>query len=117
MLNQLQPFIPTKDFELSKAFYRDLGFKVIYEDDHLILYEKDAVRLFLQRFYERFFAENMVFQMYTDDIFNLHKHVQNLKQTYSMIQVSEIKIAHYGATFTLHDPSGVLFHMTNPTHK
>ncbi|HAX03492.1 MAG TPA: lactoylglutathione lyase [Acholeplasmataceae bacterium] len=117
MLNQIQPFIPAKDFQLSKQFYQDLGFKLIYEDSQIILFEKDKVRLFIQRFYDTFFAENLVFQLYVDDIEQIHQLLSSLLTKYPMIKISKMKQAHYGMTFTLIEPSGVLFHITDPSRK
>ena len=113
----LQPFIPTIDFEISQSFYRDLGFEVIYQDDQLNLFKKDQVSFFIQKAYVKDWAENTMLQLYVDDLETFHKHCLALRSTYPMIKVTEIKDVHYGKTFHVLDPAGVLWHMTDPKRK
>jgi hypothetical protein len=114
MLNAIQPFIPAKDFSLSENFFIDFGFEILYDDKNLKLFKRDQVSFFIQNYYDKHIAENMVFQIYADDLEQIHQSLVNLKNKYPMIKVSNIVQAHYGQTMTLHDPSGVLFHITNP---
>jgi hypothetical protein len=117
MLLTIQPFLPAKDFSISEKFYLDLSFTKVYEDKNLILFKKDHVSFFIQNYYDKHIAENMVFQVYVDDLNEIHNLLISLKDKYPMIKVSSITTAHYGQTMTLHDPSGVLFHMTKPNKK
>lgn len=117
MFTTIQPFILAKDFQLSKQFYLDFGFQKIYEDANLKLFKKDQVSFFLQNYYDKTIAENTVFQIYADNLDDIFHLLWQLKDKYPMIQVSPIHQAHYGQTMTLHDPSGVLFHLTNPYKK
>ncbi len=117
MINTIQPFIPAIDFLLCESFYLDFGFEKVYEDKNLKLFKRDQISLFIQNYYDKHIAENMVFQLYVDDIENIHQSLIKLKEKYKMIKVSDIVQAHYGQTMTLHVPSGVLFHITNPNQK
>lgn len=114
MYSIIQPFIPTKDFELSKQFYVDFEFEIAYEDQDLILFKKDKVSFFIQRYYIKEWAENTMIQLYVDDLEVLLVKIKKLKETYDMIKYTEIKDVHYGQTIHLIDPAGVLLHLTKP---
>ncbi len=114
MLSMIQPFIPTIDFEISKQFYIDLGFEIAYEDDSLTLFKKDKVSFFIQKAYEKAWAENTMIQLYTDDVNAFLEHVKSIKSKYQMIKHTELMKVHYGTTFHLLDPAGVLWHITDP---
>lgn len=114
MLHTIQPFIPTIDYDVSKQFYLDFGFELSYEDDSLGLFKKDKVSFFIQRAYEKLWAENTMFQLYTDDIEQMLELAKTLTQKYPMTKHTDITQAHYGKTFHLLDPAGVLWHVTDP---
>lgn len=117
MYTQIQPFLPTKDYEISKQFYLDLGFEMIYEDHQLCLFKRDSISFFIQRAFVKDWAENMMIQTYHSDIDSLYQKVDAIKENYPMIKTKEPFQAAYGYTFHLLDPAGVLWHFTNPNKK
>jgi len=117
MYTQIQPFLPTKNFDTSKSFYIELGFEVIYEDAQLCLFKKDQISFFIQRAYVKDWAENMVIQSYVDHIEDVFSKVMLLKSKYPMIKIKPPYQAPYGYTFHVLDPGGVLWHFTDPTIK
>lgn len=114
MFSNIQPFIPTLDFHVSRQFYLDFGFEISYEDDDLTLFKKDKVSFFIQKYYIKDWAENTMLQLYVDNLEDLLQHIKKLKETYPMIKYTEIKEVHYGKTIHLIDPAGVLLHLTDP---
>jgi len=46
----IKTFVPSKDYEISKSFYSEIGFKSEYVTDDLTLFENGDCLFFLQRF-------------------------------------------------------------------
>lgn len=71
---ELKAFLPAKDFDLSKQFYRDLGFMLCWEEDALAyLHYGDhgshaKIGFLLQRFYVKEFAENLMMHLIVKDV-------------------------------------------------
>ncbi len=49
MFSNIQPFIPTLDYNVSRQFYLDFGFEIAYEDDDLTLFKKDKGIIFYSK--------------------------------------------------------------------
>ncbi|NII55622.1 VOC family protein [Luteibacter sp. SG786] len=65
---EIKAFVPAKDFELSKAFYTDLGFEVAFSDDSLAYIKAGDCAFLLQRFYVKEHAENFMMHMLVTDV-------------------------------------------------
>lgn len=117
MYTQIQPFLPTKDYDISRSFYLEIGFEIIYEDTQLCLFKKDQISFFIQRAYVKDWAENMVIQSYVDHIEDIYHKVFSMKETFPMIKIKAPFQATYGYTFHVLDPAGVLWHFTDPKRK
>ena len=106
-------FVPAKDFEISKAFYLDLGWKLIWGDDHLAVMEIANQRFYLQNYYVKDWAENFMFHVSVDDTDAWKQHVSKLIENnkYPGTKVEGPKQESYGALVTyVWDPSGILIH-------
>jgi hypothetical protein len=107
----IRPFIPSIDFETSKSFYKELGFKITYEEDKLIILTSGDVSFFLQDAYLKPWAENTMVQLFVDDLEELHKVASKLCIKFNGFELEPIFEAHYGKTFRLHGPAGELWHV------
>lgn len=56
----LKPFIPAKDFAISRQFYIDLGFSQDFESPDLVGFSLDSVSFLLQNFYDPALANNLL---------------------------------------------------------
>lgn len=65
---EIKAFVPSRDFELSKAFYVDLGFEVAFSDDSLAYLKAGECAFLLQRFYVKEHAENFMMHMLVADV-------------------------------------------------
>lgn len=54
----IRPFIPARDFALSRAFYQAIGFRIDYQDDRLAILEFEGAGFLLQNYHVQAFAEN-----------------------------------------------------------
>src|SRR5687767_15309109 len=65
--------IPAKHFDISKAFYMALGWRLIEIDPTLAALELANRRLYLQNFYIRRWAENTVLTIAVEDAYAWHE--------------------------------------------
>ncbi len=65
---EIKAFVPAKDFEKSKSFYLDLGFKVAWSSDDLAYLHAGNSSFLLQRFYVKEHAENFMMHMLVEDV-------------------------------------------------
>lgn len=108
---EIKAFVPSKDFELSKAFYEDLGFTKSSDSDGIAYFHHGDSSFLLQDFYEKALAENFMMHLLVVDISSWHESVlkSGVVEKYG-IKVSEITKQPWGMLdFVLHDPSGVLW--------
>ncbi|HVZ20667.1 MAG TPA: VOC family protein [Vicinamibacterales bacterium] len=62
-----RPFLPAKDFDVSKAFYEALGFEKLLDGD-VAIFAAGSGGFILQRAYEKEWAENFMMQLMVDDL-------------------------------------------------
>jgi len=53
-------FLPTRGLDQSIDFYGRMGWQVRFRDDSLALMELGASRIFLQKYYQKEWADNMM---------------------------------------------------------
>ena len=64
----IRTFIPSKNYEISKAFYEEIGFNAEYVSEELTLFKSGDCFFFLQRFYSEELASNFMLQICVEDI-------------------------------------------------
>ena len=72
-----RPFLPTKDFDLSKRFYEALGFTKVLDGD-VAIFRLGASSLILQKHFQKEWAENCMMQLMVDDLDAWWRHVSSL---------------------------------------
>ncbi len=72
-----RPFMPAKDFELSKNFYETLGFEKLL-DGEVAIFRAGSGGFILQRYYQKDWAENFMMQLMVDDLDAWWKHIDGL---------------------------------------
>lgn len=109
--NKIRPFIPSIDFKRSISFYKELGFEMTYEEEKLVIMANKDISFFIQDAYVKDWAENTMIQLFVDDLDKLYEKAFELSETYQEVRIKPIFQAHYGKTFHLIGPEGVLWHM------
>jgi len=111
----VRSFIPARDFELSKRFYAALGWETRDVGPKLALVRVgEAQHFYLQDYYVREFAENMMLHVTIADADAWHAHVAAALRAgdFPSARVLPPRRQDYGATTVfVHDPSGVLLHL------
>ena len=111
--SDLRIFIPAKDFDLSRAFYRDLGAVEEWAGTDLILFRLGTSSFYLQDAYQKTWAENTMLFVLVDDLDLLWKELQELKLTerYPGVRWKPPVDYDWGLReIHLIEPAGVLWH-------
>jgi catechol 2,3-dioxygenase-like lactoylglutathione lyase family enzyme len=108
-----RPFLPTKDFEASRAFYEVLGFEKLLDGD-VAIFGVGKSAFILQRFYQKELAENFMMQLMVDDLDAWWAHVEalDLPTAFSVPAPKAPVMQPWGLRVAyVVDPSGVLWHI------
>ncbi len=108
----IRPFIGAKNFNLSRRFYLDLGFKEIILSSNLSLFQWESIGFYLQDAYVTDWVNNsMVFvEVANVEAFWERLIALELPNTYESVKVIPIRNQDWGKECFVHDPSGVLWH-------
>ncbi|MFN8670451.1 MAG: glyoxalase [Candidatus Sericytochromatia bacterium] len=108
---EIKVFLPSKNFEISKQFYLDLGFIKASDSDGIAYFYHDNCSFLLQDFYEENFANNLMMHFLVEDISSWHKKfIENDIENKYGVKITEIKKQPWNMLdFIIYDPSGVLW--------
>ena len=109
----IRPFIGSKDFNESRAFYTELGFQEITIEPKMSLFKvNEHLAFYLQAYYTKDWIENTMFVIEVDDIDTCYADIlsKNLSDKYPSIKLTNIKYWDWGKEIHLLDPAGVLLH-------
>jgi uncharacterized glyoxalase superfamily protein PhnB len=107
-----RPFMPAKDFDLSKRFYEALGFEKVL-DSEVAIFNAGSGGFILQRYFQEQWAANFMMQLMVDDLDAWWTHIESLDLSKQFgvpppkapaMQPWGLRVAY------LVDPSGVLWH-------
>ncbi|MES2652572.1 MAG: VOC family protein [Bacteroidota bacterium] len=108
----LRPFIGAKDFEISRRFYTDLGFKETVISPDMSVFEIEKLAFYLQDYYVKDWINNSMLFLEVDNVDSCYDELLalNLTVKYKGVKLSPIRDDYWGRECFLHDPSGVLWH-------
>ncbi|HTE01841.1 MAG TPA: hypothetical protein VK668_21275 [Mucilaginibacter sp.] len=108
----IRPFIGAKDYDLSRSFYRDLGFQEIILAPGMCLFKTDQIGFYLQNAYVQDWINNSMIFLEVDDVDLYWKDLSALDLTtkYQGVKLTGIKSYDWGRECFMHDPSGILWH-------
>jgi catechol 2,3-dioxygenase-like lactoylglutathione lyase family enzyme len=110
----LRPFVPARDFALSKRFYQALGFTLIHEDEQVAIPKLGAFSFILQNFYQKEFAANCMVQLMVRDVDAWWRETDpaRLEAEFGVPPPKPPAMQAWGMKVGfLIDPSGVLWHV------
>lgn len=109
----IRTFIGAKNYEESRAFYRELGFEEIIIDPKMSYFRvNDQLGFYLQDYYVKDWVDNSMIFLEVDDVDTCAKELlsKGLHEKYKHVRFTEIKEYDWGREIFMHDPSGVLWH-------
>lgn len=108
----IRPFIGAKNFDLSRQFYRDLGFQESILSYNMSYFKMEGLGFYLQDAYVKDWIDNSMIFMEVDDVNCFWKELLALELTakYDSVRLTPIRELPWGRECFLHDPSGILWH-------
>ncbi len=108
----IRPFIGSQNFEVSRNFYRDLGFKESILSNNMSVFESDNLAFYLQDAYVKDWIDNTMLFMEVEDVNAYYQKLLHLDLStkYPTVKLIPIRTESWGKECFLHDPSGVLWH-------
>lgn len=108
----IRPFIGAKNFDLSRSFYRDLGFQESILSPNMSYINTQGLGFYLQDAYVQDWIDNTMIFLEVDDV---HRYWQellalDLTSKYAGVKLSPIREYDWGSECFMHDPSGILWH-------
>ena len=116
-ITEIKAFVPSKNFERSKQFYRDLGFTMASDEGGIAYFHFEHASFLLQDFCAESFAENFMMHILVDDVDAWWQRVQQsgVVAKYG-VRLSNIESQPWRMRdFCLTDPSGVLWRIGQNT--
>jgi uncharacterized glyoxalase superfamily protein PhnB len=113
----LRPFVPARDFAVSRRFYGALGFAETHADDSVVILKQESFSFILQNFYVRELAENFMVQVLVRNADAWWQRVDTaaLVNDFAVKPPIPPAMQHWGLKVGfLFDPSGVLWHIAEP---
>lgn len=109
-INNCKVYVPARDFEQSKRFYKALGFNMSDGWGGTADFELNGNAFRLQDYYVKAWAENFMFVIGVDDVEAWHQHVRRVRDSGEFDGVSIKPPEPVDDSLVLHvtDPSGVL---------
>lgn len=111
-IKSLRPFIGAKNFNVSRAFYSDLGFEEVVISSDLSLFTADQLSFYLQNYYQKDWIENTMLFLEVKDVDTTFQNLQAsaLDKKYAGVKLIPIRKESWGEECFLLDPAGVLLH-------
>jgi catechol 2,3-dioxygenase-like lactoylglutathione lyase family enzyme len=109
----IRAFIGAENFEESRQFYRDLGFKETVLFKNMSLFRvSDSLGFYLQDAYVKDWIDNSMIFLEVDDVDRYWNELQSLEldKKYKKVRLTSIKKYDWGRECFMHDPSGILWH-------
>jgi uncharacterized glyoxalase superfamily protein PhnB len=109
-------FVPARDFELSRRFYAELGFRENWVDGSACELGVEGFRFILQNFYVKDHAGNFMMHLMVEDADEWWRHIQNtgIQQKYDLSMAKPPELQPWGLrVLYLADPTGVLWHIAD----
>ena len=109
-IKDFKPYVPAKDFELSRRFYSALGFKMSEGWGGTADFELNGMRFRLQDYYVEDWANNFMVVMGVDDAEAWHQHARKLADSgeFANIRIKPPEAVEGSLVLHVVDPSGVL---------
>ncbi|KFF23547.1 VOC family protein [Chryseobacterium vrystaatense] len=111
-VKSIRPFIGAGNFEISRNFYKDLGFEEVILDSKLSVFKKEQTAFYLQDYYAKDWIENTMIFMEVENTDEFWKELQalNLTEKYESVKLTPVRTMDWGKECFVHDPAGILWH-------
>ncbi|MDJ1482888.1 glyoxalase [Cytophagaceae bacterium YF14B1] len=108
----IRPFIGAENFQLSRSFYRDLGFQEGVISHDFSYFYTEGIGFYLQGHYVKDWVDNTMLFLEVDNVERYWQELLALDLTskYKTVKLTPIRNQEWGRECFVHDPSGILWH-------
>ena len=107
---EIRSFVPSKVFDESINFYQRIGFSVTSISDDLSLCTLGQCRFYLQNYYDKTFAENVMLLLSVSSVESFLQVLERREN--ASVRYQPIKTEPWGKVIYLWGPAGELWHVT-----
>ncbi len=110
-IQSIRPFIGSENFEISRNFYKDLGFEEIILEPKLSLFTWNDIGFYLQDAYVKDWIDNTMIFIEVGNVETFWENIQQLNlEKYERVRLTPIRTMSWGKECFVHDPCGILWH-------
>ncbi len=109
----IRAFIGAKDYNISRQFYKDLGFVESVLSHNMSYFSvQDSIGFYLQDAYVKDWVDNSMIFLEVSNVDDYYEALQQLAlpEKYEGVRLVPIRKEEWGKECFLHDPAGVLWH-------
>ncbi len=108
----IRPFIGATNFEVSRNFYRDLGFQESILTPNMSYFKTQGLGFYLQDACVKDWIDNLMIFLEVEDVSRHWDELValNLAAKYEKVKLTPIRKFDWGKECFMHDPSGILWH-------
>ena len=112
-VKSIRPFLGAENFELSRRFYQDWGFRETVLSPDLSVFKLDQLAFYLQRAYVKDWVDNTMLFLEVENVEHYYQQLSamELASKYEGVRLTAVRIEDWGKECFLHDPSGILWHI------
>jgi len=116
-VTEIKAFVPSSNFQLSKQFYKDIGFTMASEGGGIAYFQFDHASFLLQDFCAESLAENFMMHMLVEDVEAWWNRIRDSGVALKYgVTISNIELQPWRMRdFCMTDPSGVLWRIAQNT--
>ena len=111
-LKSIRPFVGSENFEISRKFYKNIGFEEVILEPKLSLFRCNETAFYLQDAYVKDWIDNTMIFIEVENTEEFWNYLSSLNLTdkYPRVKLSSVKMMPWGKECFLNDPSGILWH-------
>jgi len=112
-IKSIRPFIGSKNFEISRSFYQDLGFKESILAPNFSYFESEGIGFYLQDYYVEDWIDNTMLFLEVEDVNQFWGAILDLDllTKYKNVKLVPVREMEWGKECFVHDPAGILWHI------
>ncbi|MEP6796163.1 MAG: glyoxalase [Saprospiraceae bacterium] len=109
----IRPFIGSTNFEVSRNFYKDLGFEEVGLSPGFSVFKTQSLAFYLQNAYVKDWIDNTMIFLEVVDVRRFWNELilLDLPSKYENVKLVPIREYDWGRECFVHDPSGILWHI------
>jgi hypothetical protein len=113
LAKSVRAFIGAKNFEISRVFYKDLGFEEFVISKNMSYFNiSGTLGFYLQDAYVKDWVDNTMIFVEIENVEQYYNELKSLEleHKYKGVKLIPVKKDVWGSECFLHDPSGILWH-------